>query len=556
MFKQLMEFFKPESELKKLPSKEVKATGYAQKGMFKSGLDVAMLGQKMNAEQIANGDVKHTKLTGYGLEVSINLPEGSLKKDAKATKDLSDSANGEVISIFQKLDINHKASKTGQKLKESSDNAKKIVQNSDKKPISDSELKDSKSEISASEVKVQDSEPKGSQKVSEAQKVGAQGSSVKSETEARPERGWQSAMPESGVKGVGVRVGGNVENRPMQQNGPSASEVKVQDSEPKESQKVSEAQKSGNKQAGVTKESRLKFYPLQNSKKSEPITANAKNFEFDKGGSVKSRSVDGESTLKKVSEVIEKSDRIEFSSESKNKIKGNSTPTLASKKDETKSEANNHQRSNNLPLTQSSKLSSEGTIVSGIQKSDLTVPEITESGLEEVLLAAPEKGQSDSEAEGKFAVSQDLSLLKKELTNRVVAYTQRSSFGSQQSSNPGAWQQHRFTLGNGKSLNIALREQNGKIQLQLSTANAEVQKLLQQHLQEIKDHLIEKFDSEVELYLKQDGEQQNNQQFADELKKNDISNAGAVTMESETEEAESRNNLQRSFGFNNNEWIG
>ncbi|MDZ7772882.1 MAG: hypothetical protein U5K31_09105 [Balneolaceae bacterium] len=69
------------------------------------------------------------------------------------------------------------------------------------------------------------------------------------------------------------------------------------------------------------------------------------------------------------------------------------------------------------------------------------------------------------------------------------------------------WRHHRFLLDDGQSVNISFRQSEGAIQLQLGTGNTELNRLLQQHVEEIRQHLRQELDVDVDLEFQHFGEE-------------------------------------------------
>ncbi len=65
----------------------------------------------------------------------------------------------------------------------------------------------------------------------------------------------------------------------------------------------------------------------------------------------------------------------------------------------------------------------------------------------------------------------------------------------------GSWQNHRFSMEDGKNIRVSVREMDGVLQLRLGSSSTELGRLLQQHLQEIKEHLEKECDIEIDLQL-------------------------------------------------------
>lgn len=64
-----------------------------------------------------------------------------------------------------------------------------------------------------------------------------------------------------------------------------------------------------------------------------------------------------------------------------------------------------------------------------------------------------------------------------------------------------AWQNHRIQIADGSNLRISTREVDGVLQLKMGTSNPELNRLLQQHVQEIREHLEKECEISVELQL-------------------------------------------------------
>ncbi len=116
------------------------------------------------------------------------------------------------------------------------------------------------------------------------------------------------------------------------------------------------------------------------------------------------------------------------------------------------------------------------------------------------------------------------------------------------------WQHHRFVLDDGQSVNVSFRHAEGAIQLQLGSGSAEMNKLLQQHLGEIREHLQQELDVDVNLEF-QDFE---GKQFEGEQsdRPGDLTRTSTpLEGESEGEPSPSSAPKQvRYMGFNTNEW--
>src|SRR5699024_12185668 len=54
---------------------------------------------------------------------------------------------------------------------------------------------------------------------------------------------------------------------------------------------------------------------------------------------------------------------------------------------------------------------------------------------------------------------------------------------------PETWQKHNFVLDDGKKIHLSTRQIEGVLQLKLGSLNSDLNRLLQQYQQQIKEHL-------------------------------------------------------------------
>jgi hypothetical protein len=118
------------------------------------------------------------------------------------------------------------------------------------------------------------------------------------------------------------------------------------------------------------------------------------------------------------------------------------------------------------------------------------------------------------------------------------------------------WKKHQFTLDDGTKVQLSLRKTEGVIQLQLGSVNSELNKLIQQHAQEIRQHLEEQMNAEVNLQFQEATPENGNGLFSD-------NNSGSEPSDGKNQEKMTGNadkqlphegRRTRLFGFNSNEW--
>ncbi|PAU94621.1 hypothetical protein CK503_07450 [Aliifodinibius salipaludis] len=146
------------------------------------------------------------------------------------------------------------------------------------------------------------------------------------------------------------------------------------------------------------------------------------------------------------------------------------------------------------------------------------------------------------------------SLRKKILPGLTQRIQQAASSSKGDSSN---WQTHNFTLDDGKNIQLSVRESKGVLQVKMGSMNLDLSKLLQQNLQQIREHLKQEFGSEVDLHFEnqQQGEESQFSEDTESLdrKRNYRNNFGAKGVTVETAEDVSRKTV-RNFGYNQMEW--
>ena len=134
---------------------------------------------------------------------------------------------------------------------------------------------------------------------------------------------------------------------------------------------------------------------------------------------------------------------------------------------------------------------------------------------------------------------------------KMVQHAQESG-----KSRDGSWQNHRFQLDDGKNLRISAREVDGVLQLKMGSSNSELSRMLQQHFQEIREHLEKECDISIELQLDGGGADNFARFFGDpdqsaqsgQLKFDDEEAAEPMAIKNVAPQA------VRDFGYNQMEW--
>ncbi|MDR8394251.1 hypothetical protein NC796_24090 [Aliifodinibius sp. S!AR15-10] len=124
---------------------------------------------------------------------------------------------------------------------------------------------------------------------------------------------------------------------------------------------------------------------------------------------------------------------------------------------------------------------------------------------------------------------------------------------------PETWQKHNFTLDDGKKIHLSARQVKGVLQLKLGSLHGDLNRLLQQHQQQIREHLEQECGTEIDLQLENSGEQQMSEFFGGsnsspaqrgEKGGNVLGAAKTTSDKTDRELTES----VRNFGYNKMEW--
>jgi len=144
--------------------------------------------------------------------------------------------------------------------------------------------------------------------------------------------------------------------------------------------------------------------------------------------------------------------------------------------------------------------------------------------------------------------------VRQQLLNGITQSVQKSA-GSGKTSE--TWQKHTFSLENGKNVQISVRQVEGVLHLKLGSTNTELTKLLQMNQQEIKDHLQNEFDIEVDLEFNQQGDG-NSSEWFDTMQGQKSSNRGYQTssdgVRGNVTDRQPVGRTVRNFGYNQMEW--
>lgn len=119
------------------------------------------------------------------------------------------------------------------------------------------------------------------------------------------------------------------------------------------------------------------------------------------------------------------------------------------------------------------------------------------------------------------------------------------------------WQKHSFVLEDGKKIHLSARQGDGVLHLKLGSLQGELNKLLQQHQQEIREHLEQECGTEIDLQF----ENQEEQQMSEFLDDSRSPGEGQTRKRQLADDMLSSKKVEnvlirsvRSFGYNQMEW--
>lgn len=123
---------------------------------------------------------------------------------------------------------------------------------------------------------------------------------------------------------------------------------------------------------------------------------------------------------------------------------------------------------------------------------------------------------------------------------------------------PQSWQKHSFDLDDGNKIELSTRNVDGVIQVKIASSSIELNKLMQQYGQEIKDHLEQESDLDIDLQF-DGGQEETNTGFSDSSSSqkrggnNHFSGNGSEKILNKKAE-ENLQQTVRKFGYNQMEW--
>ncbi len=123
--------------------------------------------------------------------------------------------------------------------------------------------------------------------------------------------------------------------------------------------------------------------------------------------------------------------------------------------------------------------------------------------------------------------------------------------------NPGNWQKHNFVLDDGKNIQLSVRESKGVLQVKMGSMNLDLSKLLQQNLQQIRDHLKQEYGSDIDLQF-ENQQQGDESQFSEDTESSDRKRNYRNSFRNDGNPIENVEEITsktvRNFGYNQMEW--
>ncbi len=184
-----------------------------------------------------------------------------------------------------------------------------------------------------------------------------------------------------------------------------------------------------------------------------------------------------------------------------------------------------------------------------------------EAFLKEQMMEAPETKEASKNENsfnavrlGEMPIAN--SMLRRSILPGLAATMQKATSGSQAMTQN--WQKHSFELEGGSSIELSTRNVDGVIQVKLASSSIELIRLMQQYGQEIKDHLEQECELNIDLQF-EDNQEQGMSGFSGDSSSSGVrgpqNGRGHGGNRISTQQAEQ--DLQQSvrkFGYNRMEW--
>lgn len=167
--------------------------------------------------------------------------------------------------------------------------------------------------------------------------------------------------------------------------------------------------------------------------------------------------------------------------------------------------------------------------------------------------------ETEGDTEARAAYRETAKMARRDLSAQVARQIQKD-IDQQLAKNSVGWKHHRVMLEDGKAINVSARQADGGLQLQLAAGSQELNKIIQQNLDEIRQHLQEQLDLDVELQLQYSG-QEGSHEAAGDSAQNQQAGHGMLSGDEQggrvgsgPDGSAGKVERERYFGFNNNEW--
>jgi len=153
---------------------------------------------------------------------------------------------------------------------------------------------------------------------------------------------------------------------------------------------------------------------------------------------------------------------------------------------------------------------------------------------------------------------QNAEAVKQHLPARIIQVIQKEVTAGKQTQLE-QWQHHKFIMDDGKSINVSIRQNGGVLHLQIGSQNAEMNRLLQQQIQDLRMQLQEHFNLEIDLQFQNSGQQnqgtgRGKSEKAVNTGRGSVSSAGVGIKDPVLQMGTGQS--ARFLGFNRNEWTG
>lgn len=165
-----------------------------------------------------------------------------------------------------------------------------------------------------------------------------------------------------------------------------------------------------------------------------------------------------------------------------------------------------------------------------------------------------EQGRSAQMKLGQASIS-NISVRRKIMPGLTKSVQQAAAKARQA---PETWQKHNFVLDDGKKIHLSARQVEGVLHLKLGSLNSDLNRLLQQYQQQIKEHLKQECGTDIDLQLENNQGQEMSGFFDNDSSSSGQERRGNRPFSNQKVAPQQVNQVLlksvRDFGYNKMEW--